>query len=121
MIPATGKMDAENAETLELRVVVPGNTLQDLLFTVRQADGERTYTCKKADATLTGTLETLQYLQANGAETIVFVTNGRVSRFAVADLLALCDEGDVFYLCHTADAEPTLLIIANDHTELLNK
>ena len=121
VIPATGKMDAENAETLELRVVVPGNTLQDLLFTVRQADGERTYTCKKADATLTGTLETLQYLQANGAETIVFVTNGRVSRFAVADLLALCDEGDVFYLCHTADAEPTLLIIANDHTELLNK
>ena len=121
VIPATGKKDAENAETLELRVVVPGNTLQDLLFTVRQADGERTYTCKKADATLTGTLETLQYLQANGAETIVFVTNGRVSRFAVADLLALCDEGDVFYLCHTADAEPTLLIIANDHTELLNK
>lgn len=121
VIPATGKMDAENAETIELRVVVPGNTLQDLLFTVRQADGERTYTCKKADATLTGTLETLQYLQANGAETIVFVTNGRVSRFAVADLLALCDEGDVFYLCHTADAEPTLLIIANDHTELLNK
>lgn len=121
VIPATGKKDAENAETLELRVVVPGNTLQNLLFTVRQADGERTYTCTKADATLTGTLETLQYLQANGAETIVFVTNGRVSRFAVADLLALCDEGDVFYLCHTADAEPTLLIIANDHTELLNK
>mgnify|MGYP002672167827 CR=1 FL=1 len=121
VIPATGKKDDENAEALELRVVVPGNTLRDLLFTVRQADGERTYTCKKADATLTGTLETLQYLQANGAETIVFVTNGRVSRFAVADLLALCDEGDVFYLCHTADAEPTLLIIANDHTELLNK
>ena len=121
VIPATGKKDDENAEALELRVVVPGNTLRDLLFTVRQADGERTYTCKKANATLTGTLETLQYLQANGAETIVFVTNGRVSRFAVADLLALCDEGDVFYLCHTADAEPTLLIIANDHTELLNK
>ena len=121
VIPATGKKDAENAEALELRVVVPGNTLRDLLFTVRQAGTERTYTCKKADATLTGTLETLQYLQANGTETIVFVTNGRVSRFAVADLLALCDEGDVFYLCHTADAEPTLLIIANDHTELLNK
>ena len=121
VIPATGKKDDDNAKALELRVVVPGNTLRDLLFTVRQADGERTYTCKKANATLTGTLETLQYLQANGAETIVFVTNGRVSRFAVADLLALCNEGDVFYLCHTADAEPTLLIIANDHTELLNK
>ena len=121
VIPATGKKDAENAEAPELRVVAPGNTLRDLLFTVRQAGTERTYTCKKADATLTGTLETLQYLQANGAETIVFVTNGRVSRFAVADLLALCNEGDVFYLCHTADAEPTLLIIANDHTELLNK
>ena len=121
VIPATGKKDDDNAKALELRVVVPGNTLRDLLFTVRQAGTERTYTCKKADATLTGTLETLQYLQANGTETIVFVTNGRVSRFAVADLLALCDEGDVFYLCHTADAEPTLLIIANDHTELLNK
>ena len=119
-IPATGKKDAENAEAPELRVVVPGSTLRELWFTVRQSGGERTYTCKQDNATLTGSLETLQYLQSQGADTIVFVTNGRVSRFAVADLLALCNEGDVFYLCHTADAEPTLLIIANDHTELLN-
>lgn len=119
-IPATGKKDAENAEARELRVVVPGSTLRELWFTVRQSGGERTYTCKQDNAILTGSLETLQYLQSQGADTIVFVTNGRVSRFAVADLLALCNEGDVFYLCHTADAEPTLLIIANDHTELLN-
>lgn len=119
-IPATGKKDAENAEAPELRVVVPGSTLRELWFTVRQSGGERTYTCKQDNAILTGSLETLQYLQSQGADTIVFVTNGRVSRFAVADLLALCNEGDVFYLCHTADAEPTLLIIANDHTELLN-
>lgn len=119
-IPATGKKDAENAEAPELRVVVPGSTLRELWFTVRQSGGERTYTCKQDNAILTGSLETLQYLQSQGADTIVFVTNGRVSRFAVADLLALCNEGDAFYLCHTADAEPTLLIIANDHTELLN-
>ena len=118
VLPATGSNDSNAAR--ELRVVMPGSTLRELWFTVRQSGGERTYTCKQDNATLTGSLETLQYLQSQGADTIVFVTNGRVSRFAVADLLALCDEGDVFYLCHTADAEPTLLIIANDHTELLN-
>lgn len=118
VLPATGSNDSNVA--CELRVVVPGSTLRELWFTVRQSGGERTYTCKQDNATLTGSLETLQYLQSQGADTIVFVTNGRVSRFAVADLLALCNEGDVFYLCHTADAEPTLLIIANDHTELLN-
>lgn len=118
VLPATGSNDSNAAR--ELRVVVPGSTLRELWFTVRQSGGERTYTCKQDNATLTGSLETLQYLQSQGADTIVFVTNGRVSRFAVADLLALCNEGDVFYLCHTADAEPTLLIIANDHTELLN-
>ena len=118
VLPATGSNDSNVA--CELRVVVPGSTTRELWFTVRQGGGERTYTCKQDNATLTGSLETLQYLQSQGADTIVFVTNGRVSRFAVADLLALCNEGDVFYLCHTADAEPTLLIIANDHTELLN-
>ena len=118
VLPATGSNDSNAAR--ELRVVVPGSTLRELWFTVRQSGGERTYTCKQDNATLTGSLETLQYLQSQGADTIVLVTNGRVSRFAVADLLALCNEGDVFYLCHTADAEPTLLIIANDHTELLN-
>ena len=91
-IPATGKKDAENAEAPELRVVVPGSTLRELWFTVRQSGGERTYTCKQDNAILTGSLETLQYLQSQGADTIVFVTNGRVSRFAVADLLALCNE-----------------------------
>lgn len=118
VLPTTGSNDSNVA--CELRVVVPGSTTRELWFTVRQSGGERTYTCKQDNATLTGSLETLQYLQSQGADTIVFVTNGRVSRFAVADLLALCNEGDVFYLCHTADAEPTLLIIANDHTELLN-
>lgn len=118
VLPATGSNDSNAA--CELHVVVPGSTQRELWFTVRQSGGERTYTCKQDNATLTGSLETLQYLQSQGADTIVFVTNGRVSRFAVADLLALCNEGDVFYLCHTADAEPTLLIIANDHTELLN-
>lgn len=118
VLPATGSNDSNAA--CELHVVVPDSTQRELWFTVRQSGGERTYTCKQDNATLTGSLETLQYLQSQGADTIVFVTNGRVSRFAVADLLALCNEGDVFYLCHTADAEPTLLIIANDHTELLN-
>ena len=116
---STGLPADENADGLELTVVVPGRELHHLMFTVAQKGSTRTYTSKYDNATLTGTMETLEYLREQGAETIEFVTNGRVSRFAIDDLLALCGEGDVFYLCHTADAEPTLLVIESDHTDLL--
>ena len=117
-IPATGEDDT--ASVMELEVVVPENKTQQLRFNVQQNSGVRTYTSWYDNATLTGTLETLQYLKDQGAETIEFVTNGRTSRFAIDDLLALCGEGDVFYLCHTGAEEPTLLIITNDHTDLLS-
>ena len=117
--PATGKTDNENTTAPELTVIVPGSNGHRLMFTVAQKGTTRTYTSRYDNATLTGTMETLEYLKAQGVETIEFVTNGRVSRFAVEDLLALCTEGDTFYLCHTADAEPTLLVIESDHTDLL--
>ena len=62
-----------------------------------------------SSGTLTGTMETLEYLQAHGAQTIVFTTSQRTSSFQISDLLALADEGDVFYLTHTEANEPTLL------------
>ena len=64
-------------------------------------------------------MSTLEYLQEEGADTIVFTTNQRTSRFAVADLLALVNEGDTFYLRHTGAEEPTLLVIESDHSEVL--
>ena len=62
-----------------------------------------------SSGTLSGTMETLEYLQAHGAQTIVFTTSQRTSSFQISDLLALADEGDVFYLTHTEANEPTLL------------
>lgn len=72
-----------------------------------------------SSGTLTGTMETLEYLQAHGAQTIVFTTSQRTSSFQISDLLALADEGDVFYLTHTEANEPTLLVVTSDHTDLL--
>lgn len=72
-----------------------------------------------SSGTLTGTMETLEYLQAHGAQTIVFTTSQRTSSFQISDLLALADEGDVFYLTHAEVNEPTLLVVTSDHTDLL--
>ena len=88
-------------------------------FTVSQNGSERTYTSNYDCGTLTGIMSTLAYLQEEGTDTIVFTTNQRTSCFAVADLLALVNEGDTFYLRHTGAEEPTLLVIESDHSEVL--
>ena len=88
-------------------------------FTVTQSGTVRTYESPYNSGTLTGTMETLEYLQEQGAQTIVFTTNQRTSSFQISDLLALVNEGDVFYLNHMDANEPTLLVVANDHSELL--
>ena len=88
-------------------------------FTVSQNGGTRTYTSQYDCGTLTGAMSTLEYLQEEGTDTIVFTTNQRTSRFAVADLLALVNEGDTFYLRHTGADDPTLLVIESDHSEVL--
>lgn len=108
----------ENIAAPELEVLAPDGT--NRLFTVTQNGTERVYTSNYMDGTLTGTMETLEYLKEQGVKTIVFMTSQRTSRFAVADLLALVNEGDVFYLRHTGAETPNLLVIANDHSELLN-
>ena len=115
----TGPAADENAVTApELWVTAPDTIRQ--VFHVTQNGTTRTYTSPYNSGTLTGTMEILQYLQEQGVETIVFTTNQRTSRFAVADLLALVGEGDVFYLTHSDASEPTLLVVTNDHTDLLN-
>ena len=125
VIPALGLPDDDNkggttvteAAAPELWVTAPDTIRQ--VFHVTQSGTTRTYTSPYNSGTLTGTMEILQYLQEQGVETIVFTTNQRTSRFAVADLLALVNEGDVFYLSHMDANEPTLLVVTNDHTDLL--
>ena len=125
VIPALGLPDDDNkgnttvteAAAPELWVTAPDTIRQ--VFHVTQNGTVRTYESPYNSGTLTGTMEILQYLQEQGVETIVFTTNQRTSRFAVADLLALVGEGDVFYLTHSDASEPTLLVVTNDHTDLL--
>lgn len=81
---------AENTSAPELRVLAPDSIPQT--FTVTQSGTVRTYESPYNSGTLTGTMETLEYLQEQGAQTIVFTTNQRTSSFQISDLLALVNE-----------------------------
>ena len=61
-------------------------------------DGVLTITVEADFAALTGKLGGIQTLKAQGIDTIVFVTNGATSAFALSDLLA--QTGDTYTLTH---------------------
>ena len=61
-------------------------------------DGVLTITVEADFAALTGKLGGIQTLKAQGIDTIVFVTNGATSTFALSDLLA--QTGDTYTLTH---------------------
>lgn len=88
-------------------------------FTARRNGDVMEYTSPFDDGVLTGKLEAVQALADSGVKTIVFTTNGRTSRFDVADLLAQGNAGDQFYLRHEGSAEAVLLLITADHSDLL--
>ena len=131
-IPATGHNWVDNGNgthtcthcgateavgALELRVVDAEGMNKP--FTVSQNGTLRTYTGAYDTATLTGSLNTLRYLQDHGAQTIQFVTNGQTSSFDINDLLAQGSGSEVFYLTHRGAEEPTLLLVEADHSELV--
>ena len=61
-----------------------------------------TITAEADFAALTGTLGGIRTLKAQGIDTIVFVTNGATSTFALSDLLA--QDGDGYTLTHDGAA-----------------
>ena len=63
-------------------------------------DGVLTITVEADFATLTGKLSGMHALKAQGIDTIVFVTSGVTSTFAVEDLLAQGAFGDSYRLTH---------------------
>ena len=65
-------------------------------------DGVLTITAEADFAALTGTLGGIRTLKAQGIDTIVFVTNGATSTFALSDLLA--QGGDGYTLTHDGAA-----------------
>lgn len=124
-----GRGDGAGAHMVGLNAGVPGvNDAYEPTVTAVGSEGAagigggkggRLTDAVLSSGTLTGTMETLEYLQAHGAQTIVFTTSQRTSSFQISDLLALADEGDVFYLTHAEVNEPTLLVVTSDHTDLL--
>lgn len=78
------------------RVIDPdGKTLD---YKAERKDGVLTITAEADFAALTGTLGGIRTLKAQGIDTIVFVTNGATSTFALSDLLA--QGGDGYTLTH---------------------
>ena len=73
---------------------------KDVAYKAEQEDSTLTITAKYDFAILTGSLDGMNTLKAQGVEKIVFVTNGAESAFMLSDLLESGKGGDSFKLTH---------------------
>ena len=69
-----------------------------------RSSGVLTITVEADFATLTGSFSGMKTLKAQGVDTIVFVTGGATSTFAIADLLAQGSSTDTYALTHVGSA-----------------
>ena len=76
---------------------------EDIPHKAERKDGVLTVTVDADFASLTGKLGGIQTLKAQGIDTIVFVTKGVTSTFALSDLLAQGSTGDIYTLNHNGD------------------
>ena len=74
-----------------------------LSYKAEHKDGVLTITVDADFASLTGSLGGINALKEQGIETIVFVTNGATSAYALSDLLAQRSTGDSYALNHNGD------------------
>ena len=103
---------AEPAQTAPLYRVI-GQDGKDILHQDTRKDGVLTITVDADIASLTGKLGGIQTLKAQGVDTIVFVTNGATSTFALSDLLA--QTGDTYTLTHDGS---TVTFTLNNGTDV---
>ena len=80
-------------------------------------NGVLTITVDADFAALTGSLSGMKTLKAHGIDTIVFVTKGATSTFAVEDLLAQGASGDSYQLTHDGS---TVTFTLGDGTDIRN-
>ena len=73
---------------------------KDVTYKAEQEDSTLTVTAKYDFAILTGSLDGMNTLKAQGVEKIVFVTNGAESAFMLSDLLESGKNSDSFKLTH---------------------
>ena len=97
------------------RVIDPdGKTLD---YKAERKDGVLTITAEADFAALTGTLGGIRTLKAQGIDTIVFVTNGATSTFALSDLLA--QGGNGYTLTHDGAAVTFTMTDGADVSKIL--
>ena len=76
---------------------------EDIPHKAERKDGVLTVTVDADFASLTGSLGGINALKEQGIDTIVFITNGASSAFALSDLLAQGSTGDSYTLNHNGD------------------
>ena len=92
---------SDNADTLQSPLYrVTDKDGKDVAYKAEQEDGILTITAKYDFAILTGGLDGMNTLKAQGVEKIVFVTNGAESAFMLSDLLESGKNSDSFKLTH---------------------
>ena len=77
---------------------------RDIVYTAEQTGGVLTVTVDEDFAILTGKLNGLRTLRAQGVEKIVFVTRGAASAFPLSDLLSKGESGEAYRLTHDTKA-----------------
>ena len=113
-VPPQPEEPAQPARPL-YRVIDPdGKTLD---YKAERKDGVLTITAEADFAALTGTLGGIRTLKAQGIDTIVFVTNGATSTFALSDLLA--QDGDGYTLTHDGEAVTFTMTDGADVSKIL--
>ena len=105
VVPEPGKKSdgkkSDNADTLQSPLYrVTDKDGKDVAYKAEQEDGILTVTAKYDFAILTGSLDGMNTLKAQGVEKIVFVTNGAESAFMLSDLLESGKNSDSFKLTH---------------------
>ena len=98
---------------------VVGQDGKNLACKKAQSSGVLTITVDADFATLTGSADGLKTLKAQGVETIVFVTTGATSTFALADLLAQVPSGSTYALTHVGSLVTLTLSSGEDISSIL--
>ena len=113
-IPDPGSKLVWAAAPLYRVVDQDGKTLD---YKAERKDGVLTITAEADFAALIGTLGGIRTLKAQGIDTIVFVTNGATSTFALSDLLA--QGGDGYTLTHDGAAVTFTMADGADVSKIL--
>jgi len=135
--PVTPVLRLDDETTIEFEIgmlVLPESTAAAPLYRVKDADGRNlrytserrsgvlTVTADADFAVLTGKFSGLSTLKAQGVKTIVFVTKGATSIFALTDLLEKGRSGETYCLTHDGHTVTfTLGKNMTDVSEILKK